>query len=226
MLLACQWKIVLYSMVMNLLCPPGRREARKADRRRAILEVAERSFLDRGYADTSMSTIAAEIGGSKTTLWSYFPSKEELFMAVLDNKIADFQSQLDEALIPSSGTAVALTRFGRLLLRKVLSPEAIALHRLIVAEAGRFPVIGEAFASRGPDRLRQRLCRYMEEEMAAGRLRQGNGLMASRQFIALCQAGCYLDRLWRDASTLNPDPDGDVDGAVKTFMAAWGSDAA
>jgi len=52
---------------MDLSLPPGRREARKADRRRAILEVAERSFRERGFADTSMSTIAAELGGSNTT---------------------------------------------------------------------------------------------------------------------------------------------------------------
>ena len=207
---------------MQLECSPGRREARKADRRRAILDVAERSFLSRGYAETSMSTIAAELGGSKTTLWTYFPSKESLFAAVLDNMIAGFERELDEALIPSGGTEAALGRFGRALLRKVMSPGAIALHRLIVAEAERVPTMGRAFAERGPDRLRQRLCRYMEGEMAAGGLRGGSPMIAARQFVALCQAGCYLDRLWRPACTLVVDIDADVAAAVRSFMAAWG----
>jgi AcrR family transcriptional regulator len=206
---------------MDLGCTPGRRAARKADRRRAILEVAERAFLERGFADTSMSTIAAELGGSKTTLWSYFPSKDELFAAVLDAKIADFQQALDGALIPGGDTGASLRRFGGILLRKILSPLSVALHRLIVGEAERFPWIGRAFAERGPDRVRARLATYIAEEMAAGRLRKGDAMLASRQFIALCQAGCYLDRLWRPGVAQFGDPDTEVEAAVKSFMAAW-----
>jgi len=207
---------------MNFVPPQGRREARKADRRRTILEVAARSFRERGFADTSMSTIAAELGGSKTTLWTYFPSKDALFAAVIDAKIENFQSRLDEALIPSGGPAAALARFGRLFLTKLLDPQSVALHRMIVAESERFPQIGEAFAVRGPDRVRMRLCRYMEEEMAAGRLRQGNPLIAARQFIGLCQSGCYLDRMWRPMRALTSDPEADVAAAVETFLRAWG----
>ncbi|WP_294394821.1 TetR/AcrR family transcriptional regulator [uncultured Sphingomonas sp.] len=199
-----------------------RRAARKADRRRAILEVAERSFTERGFANTSMSTIAAELGGSKTTLWTYFPSKEDLFAAVLDSKIAAFQQALDEALIPEGGTAAALTRFGRVVLRKILSRDSMALHRLIVAEVERFPALGETFAARGPDRSRARLARYLEEEMAAGRLRQGDSHLAARQFFALCQSGCYLDRLWRPRMVEAADPDAEVAEAVDIFMRAWG----
>lgn len=209
---------------MTMRFTPGRRAAQKADRRRAILEVAERSFLERGFADTSMSTIAAELGGSKTTLWTYFPSKEELFAAVLDSKIADFQQELDGALIPSGGPEAALSRFGRILLRKILSPLSVALHRLILAEAERFPWIGVAFAERGPDRVRARLARYIAEEMEAGRLREGDAMLAARQFVALCQAGCYLDRLWRPGVALVTDPDVEVAAAVRCFMAAWGAE--
>lgn len=200
----------------------GRREARKADRRRAILEVAQRSFLERGFADTSMSTIAAELGGSKTTLWSYFPSKDELFAAVIDSNIEYFRAALDEALIPTGGTTAALSRFGYVFLNKIMAPPSMALKRLIVAEAERFPLMGEAFAVRGPDRVRARLCRYIEDEMAAGRLRDGSPFCATRQFIALLQAGCYFDRLWRSGTVSETDIDDDVADAIDTFMRAWG----
>jgi len=210
---------------MDLGSPPGRREARKADRRRAILEVAERSFRERGFADTSMSTIAAELGGSKTTLWTYFPSKDALFAAVIDSKIDNFQAKLDDALIPSGGPAAALTRFGLIFLNKIMDPQSTALHRLIVAETERFPQLGETFAVRGPDRVRQRLCRYMEEEMDAGRLRRGDPLTAARQFLALCQSGCYLDRLWRPHRAVLIDAEADVAAAIDTFLRAWGPEA-
>ena len=213
--------------MIELICPPKRREARKADRRRAILEVANRSFLDRGYAETSMSTIAAELGGSKTTLWSYFPSKEALFAAVLDAKIEQFQQKLDDALIPSDGgTRGALQRFGAVMLGKITDPDAVALHRLIVGESGRFPEIGRAFAERGPDRIRARFCAYLRKEMDAGRLRDGDPMTAARQFIALCQSGCYLDRLWRPGCPSITDPARDIADAVDTFLAAWGPRAA
>jgi len=211
--------------MIELVETPTRREARKADRRRAILDVAMRSFLERGFAETSMSTIAAALGGSKTTLWSYFRSKEELFAAVIDTKVADFRAKLDEALIPGGGTGAALGRFGRVLMRKVLSPESVALLRLIVSETERFPEMGRTFAEHGPDRVRTRLCGYIEEEMAAGRLRKGDALIAARQFIALCQAGCYLERLWRPGGNPAVDPDADVAAAVDTFMQAWGPNA-
>ena len=50
-------------------------------RRQAILEVAREVFLQEGYAAASMSVIAARVGGSKAPLYSYFPSKEQLFGA-------------------------------------------------------------------------------------------------------------------------------------------------
>lgn len=199
---------------------PGRRAARKEDRRRAILKVAERSFFDRGFADTSMSTIAAELGGSKTTLWSYFPSKEALFAAVLDCKIADFASALDQALISTGGAAGVLHRFGQIFLAKILSEDSRRLQRLIASEGDRFPAMSDAYYQRGPARVSQRLALYLSREMAAGRLREGDAAMAARQFLALCQAGAYNDRVWH---RLRPDsdPERDVEQAVDTFLRAW-----
>jgi AcrR family transcriptional regulator len=208
---------------MEMACSPGRRAARKADRRRCILEVAEQSFLKSGYGETSMSTIAAALGGSKTTLWSYFPSKEALFEAVLDGMIGDFERKLDEALTPGGGTEAVLLRFGRLILEKMMSPKSIALHRLLVSEAERVPTMAQAFAERGPDRLRRRLCGWMQGEMDGGRLRPGDPLLAARQFVALCQAGCYTDRFWRPIGTVRADIDADVRAAVTSFLAAWGA---
>ena len=53
----------------------SRRELSRRSRREAILEVAARSFFAHGYAATSMSSIAGELGGSKGTLWTYFPPR-------------------------------------------------------------------------------------------------------------------------------------------------------
>jgi AcrR family transcriptional regulator len=80
--------------------PLGKREQRKAERREAILDIAQQSFLDQGYDRTTMSGVAEAMGGSKGTLWSYFDSKEALFAAVIDRAAAHFRADLTGALDP------------------------------------------------------------------------------------------------------------------------------
>jgi AcrR family transcriptional regulator len=129
---------------------PGKREARKIDRREAIVEVAKRQFLDNGYAATSMSAIAAELGGSKATLWSYFPNKEDLFAAVLDEATAAYRQQFADLLRPSKDMPSAVLQFTRSFMAKLTLPEPLRLHRLIVAESGRNPELGQLFFERAP----------------------------------------------------------------------------
>src|SRR5262245_35792992 len=91
-------------------------KSRSDERREGILQVAGEVFLETGYAAASMSTIAARLGGSKGTLYSYFTSKSELFAAVmtdacLANSEAMFGSVDDAAPVDE-----ALRRVGRGLL--------------------------------------------------------------------------------------------------------------
>ena len=98
--------------------------------------------MEKGYAATTMSGIAAALGGSKGTLWSYFPSKEELFAAVLDDATTAYRSRLAEILDPDGDLAGTLRTLGVNLLTKITSPESVALYRLVASEAGRFPEMG------------------------------------------------------------------------------------
>jgi len=56
---------------------------RTDERRNAIIQAATEIFAKVGYERASMATIAERTGGSKTTLYGYFPSKEELFWAAM-----------------------------------------------------------------------------------------------------------------------------------------------
>lgn len=198
------------------------RARRKEERRQAILDVAKRSFLEHGFAATSMSAIAADCGGSKTTLWSHFPSKEALFQAFLDRLVGDFSEALDQALLTSGGMEAVLRRFGSVFVAKILSEDARALKRLIAAEGHRFPELAAAFYEGGPRKTRTRLARYLEEQMAAGCLRRGDPQRAARQFLALCQAGCFSDVIWHRPGEPSSTPEEDVDVAVEAFLRIWG----
>lgn len=207
---------------MTDMATKDRRTTRKADRRAAIIDIAQRHFLEHGFAAASMSAIAARCGGSKTTLWSHFPSKEDLFRAFLDRMVEQFRESLDQALLTDGGTEGALRRFGRIFIAKILSDDARALKRLMAAEGHRFPALVEAFYEGGPRRTRERLARFMADEIAAGRLREGDPELAARQFLALCQAGCFSDVVWHRPAGLSSTPELDVDRAVEAFLRIWG----
>src|SRR3546814_17201673 len=65
-----------------------------AARRKAFVDAARELFFANGYAGTTMSSIASKVGGSKTTLWTYFPSMEDLFAAVVDDIVAQYGDAL------------------------------------------------------------------------------------------------------------------------------------
>ncbi|MBW8784690.1 MAG: TetR/AcrR family transcriptional regulator [Novosphingobium sp.] len=171
---------------MATIAAPSRREARRHNRRAAIIAVAQRSFLEHGYAGTTMSAIACALGGSKGTLWSYFPSKEVLFAAVLEDATEAFRRQVSLILNPQDDLADALERFCREFLTMLASPDAIALYRLVVGEANRFPEVGEIFFARGPRRVQELLGRYLGAAMERGALRREMPIRAARHLIGLC----------------------------------------
>lgn len=176
-------------MFSGLASCSSRREARRSARREAILDVAQASFLERGYAGTTMSGIAAALGGSKGTLWSYFPCKEVLFAAVLDRASQAFQQQLSLILTPNDELGKTLIRFARELLFKITSPEAAALYRLVIGEAHRFPEIGRIFYDRAPRRTRDLLAQYLADAMARGLLRREEPQTAAQHLLGLCVLG-------------------------------------
>jgi AcrR family transcriptional regulator len=101
-----------------------------------------------------MSSIADELGGSKATLWAHFGSKEELFAAVVDNKVDAFAQDVNEVLIGQTFSFPALRRVCLRFLECLLRDTSVQLFRLVMGEGERFPEINEMFYERGPYRFR------------------------------------------------------------------------
>lgn len=200
--------------------PPGRREARKQERREAIIAIAAQSFLELGYAGTSMSAIAAELGGSKGTLWSYFPSKEALFDAVIEDRVAAYREELGSLLATQDDLRETVMEFCRGFIRKVNMPDAIALHRLVSAEAGRFPEVGRIFYERAPRITQMMLARFFAEHMANGHLRQDSPELAARALSSLCLASQH-ETLWGRPSADAQKMEADARFAAEAFLRAF-----
>lgn len=198
---------------------PGKREARKQERREAILAIAKRVFLDQGYSAASMSAIAAELGGSKGTLWSYFPSKEELFAAVLDDATVEYRRKLADLLKPGEDVRAALLQFCRAFLEKIMSPDGLRLHRLVASEVSRFPEVGDIFYRRAPLPTQQLLCAFFEREMEAGNLRRDDPLFAARVLASLC-TGVQQRMLWGQTMT-GAERDREAELITDVFLRAF-----
>lgn len=199
----------------------GRREENRKERHAAIVRQARDAFLEQGYAATSMSTIAGKLGGSKGTLWAYFPSKEDLFAAVLDDLTVSFRNSLEDALRPGRDCRTTLSDFAERFLQKIVDPYILGMHRLIVGEGGRFPEIGRIFYERGPRQVVERLADYICQRMDAGDLRADDPQQAARNLIQLTQTAQSL-RLWGVVDTPTPELlHTHATNAVDVFMRAY-----
>ena len=196
-----------------------------AMRRKAFVDAARELFFANGYAGTTMSSIASKVGGSKTTLWTYFPSKEELFAAVVDDIVAQYGDALAIELPLDEPVPDVLRVFGNLLMTKLTATPILSLFRLVVGEAERFPHLAETFYERGPRRGKARAAVWVGEKMVRGELRMGDPMRAVQQFTGLCQSGLYQFAMLnlpesRDLARLQDD----VDAAVDAFYRAWKPD--
>src|ERR1700744_2500219 len=63
-----------------------RKVPRGERRREELIDVAEKMFLERGFADTTMQLIAEEAGGSREKRYRHFESKELLFAEIVSRK--------------------------------------------------------------------------------------------------------------------------------------------
>ena len=85
---------------------------RSEEKRKEIVRVAARLFEEHGYERTSMSAIAASLGGSKGTLYSHFQSKADLLRAVLDHDVNAEADRLMQELLSESDLRSGLVRLG------------------------------------------------------------------------------------------------------------------
>ena len=63
-----------------------------------IIEAAKATFLKKGYKDTNMADIAAEVGLTRPAMHYYFRTKERLFQAVFGDILMSFIPQIKESL--------------------------------------------------------------------------------------------------------------------------------
>jgi AcrR family transcriptional regulator len=115
------------------------------DTRSMIIDAANPQFQENGFASANINLIAQAAGVSTKTLYRLFPTKADLFSSVISDRMGKFFLALDETALAKmdlrEGLVRLLTAYGDL----ALAEDTIAIFRLAVAEADRFPEIANAF---------------------------------------------------------------------------------
>ena len=170
--------------------------ARGQQRKARILAAATKLFLKDGYGETSIDAIVSESGGSKATLYSFYPTKADLFRAVVDSIVASGESAELKSLDNVRDT---LVHFSEQRLRVVFSRKHRALMRLIIAERDRFPDIARMYYERGPLHGDTLLRDYFETLIDKGLIDIQSAVEASEFFRGMLMHQRYIDQLYLNA---------------------------
>jgi AcrR family transcriptional regulator len=177
-------------------------------RRESIIEAAVELFEEAGYQGTSMSELARRLGGSKATLYGYFPSKEDLFVAVVQTfataHLAEATAIVEAAIGSGPALAPLLRKAGRCVLQVMLNDRrAILVYRMVMAEAGRSD-LGPLFHRAGPQQLADALTRLFADAMQRGVIRTLDPTITAMQFMALLTAETGQRLYERNPSLMSP----------------------
>jgi AcrR family transcriptional regulator len=191
-------------------------KARGGGSREAIVEAAERLFLERGFGSVTMDELAEAAGVARRTLYNQFASKEEIFREML----LRVSAQLETAFPPGIETRGEVEHVLRLIARMILglhkNPEYLGFLRMVVADSRQFPWIAEEFAAVMEPQT-ERLVRYLTHLTAMGILDCRNPMLAAHQFMGM------LNQLslwpWMTGRESVPVPEKDIiEGTIRMFL--------
>jgi TetR/AcrR family transcriptional regulator len=120
--------------------PQAKRERRKEARPGELLDAALDLFVEKGFAATRSEEVAARAGVSKGTLFLYFPSKEELFKAVVRENMSGRFAEWEEEFAAFDGSTAELIRYClRIWWERIGATRASGITKLMISEARNFP---------------------------------------------------------------------------------------
>ncbi|HUZ74404.1 MAG TPA: TetR/AcrR family transcriptional regulator [Stellaceae bacterium] len=145
---------------------------RKAARPQEIAAAALACFAERGFAAASLDEIAARAGVTKGTLYLYFPSKEELFKAVVREALLPRISLFADGAAAGESAARQLTRLVAAWPALVATPHLGAIPKLMIAEAGNFPELARFYVDEVIDRARRIIVGIINRGIERGEFRR------------------------------------------------------
>jgi AcrR family transcriptional regulator len=171
---------------------PTTRQRRKEARPQELLDAALALFVEKGFAATRAEEVAQHAGVSKGTLYLYYPSKEELFKAVVRQNVSSLIAEGQELAAQFEGSSSdLLTALLQAWWERIGNTAAAGIHKIMLAEVRNFPELAQFYADEviGPaDRL---FCNCIQRGIDRGEFRPmpvhevAHAVMAAVIFMAV-----------------------------------------
>ena len=207
----------------------GTGTGRSARRRQAILEAATEVFVRHGYLGATTDQVAAAAAVSKQTVYKQFGDKQHLFAEVIGVTTTGVVDRLARVVASTLGGVTdirtALRELAGGFLRGLLQPDVLRLRRLVIAEADRFPEVGQAWFEQGFDRALVILGEALRDLEERGLLHGlGDPTLAAYQFAGLVMYLPMNQAMFAGTGVLPPDDKLDhiAGSAVEVFLARYG----
>lgn len=145
---------------------------RKEERPGEILKAAMEEFSINGFAATRLDDVARRAGICKGTIYLYFKSKEELFEAVVRDRIIPYFEKMEAIELQSSGTASDILREQlQIIHRELVSTDTRYIPKLMIGEGNRFPKLAEFYFREIITRIHRLLRTVIKRGVDAGEFR-------------------------------------------------------
>jgi len=197
-------------------------------KRQVVADAALRVFLRRGFAGASVDEIAAEAHVSKPTIYAHFSGKEDLFRRIIAAIVEDAQSGLTAFTPPPARDAADVIRelheYAEVWMRSILQPDLLALRRLIIGEATRFPELALTYYAGGPLHVEQRLAERLGELVEAGYLAMTNPVVAAQHFGYLIVGPLQTRAMFAPGNLPTPSETREaIESGIDAFLTLYGA---
>jgi AcrR family transcriptional regulator len=195
--------------------PAGRRRS-GADRREQILEEAMACFSEQGFRGTTVRALAGRVGLSEAALYRYFPSKESLYAAIIDRKMAavDLIAVLEPAAERRDDRAFFLSLAREIFARVEGDPTFLRILYFSALEGHR---LADPFFESRVKRLREFVTEYIARRTAEGHFVAVDPVLASRAFLGMVFDHLNV-RLVLGQADAYPQP---LDEVARTFVSIF-----
>lgn len=180
------WPQIAARHMLDPITPAPRRGRPRSNARvQRVLEAATAQFLKHGYERTSMESVAQEAGVSKVTVYSYYPSKDDLFAAVVST-LSDLVAgvSVSDGLDPNKPRE-ALTKLGSQFLLLMRDEQVVAQQRVLFTLAGQQNTACRTFYEQGPQRVITGVASYLRSAHQAQSLHVTDPVTAAEQFLSM-----------------------------------------
>lgn len=198
--------------------PKPTRTRRSEARPTEIIHAALAEFSRRGYAATRLEDVAAAAGIGKGTIYLYFPTKQDLFEAVVRQELLPNLEAAETLIAGHAGSASDLLRRFAAVILGVVQSDITAVPKLVISEAGNFPELARFYAEAVIRRGLGLLAAVFARGIASGEFRRVEPHSVAPLFFAPVLMLVVWKHSFKPHTTLQLDPATLLDTHVDMFL--------